>query len=258
VRFIHPSAGVERARPDDTMDGLHPFVNRIANPSRKRREPARGAASMRHFLSAPRLPLLGLVCALALSAAQATTRTAWDEAVSGDLSNAGTSPTAVTLLPGSNLIRGVTGRSGGVVDRDYFSFTLPEGWQLDTLTVLPGTTFVTASDAGFIAVQAGPQVTVNPTGGSPEGLLGWLHYSQNDMGTDILGLMGIAFGASGFVTPLPAGVYSFWIQNTSTGVSAYNLDFAVSVVPELPAVALLAAGLAGLGGLRKLRAASPR
>jgi hypothetical protein len=194
-----------------------------------------------------------LVCAVVLSSAHAENHIAWDESVSGDLSNLGSSPTVVSLLPGSNLIRGVTGRSGGVVDRDYFSFTLPTGWQLDTLTVLPGTTFVNPSDAAFIAVQAGPQVTVDPTGGSPQGLLGWVHYSENDLQTDILGLMGIGFGATGFASPLPAGVYSFWIQNTATGSSAYNLDFAVSLVPELPAVALWAAGLAGLAGMRAAR-----
>jgi hypothetical protein len=202
-----------------------------------------------------RRPLLciafGLSGLAGLSGAQAGT--AWDEAVDGDFSNLGTSPSGVTLAPGANSVRGQTGRISGVVDRDYFTFTLPAGWQLDTVMVLPGTTFASESDAGFIAVQAGPQVTVNPTGGSPEGLLGWLHYSQNDIDTDILGLMGIGFGASGFSSPLPAGTYSFWIQNTSNGVSAYHLDFGVSVVPEPPVLALMAAGVAGLAARRGLR-----
>jgi hypothetical protein len=189
--------------------------------------------------------LLGTFVALVcVSAAHATT--AWDESASGDFSNAGASPTVVTLLEGANLVRGVTGRSGGVVDRDYFRFSLAEGWQLDTLNVLPGTRFVGDSDFGFIGVQAGQQVTVNPTGGSPAGLLGWVHYSSNDVGTDILGLMGIGFGAAGFVTPLPAGDYSFWIQNTSTGSSPYVLEFNVSAVPEASALSLFSAGVAGL------------
>lgn len=131
--------------------------------------------------------LFGLLVTFAsIGGAHATT--AWDESASGDFSNTGLSPTVVSLLEGANLVRGTTGRSGGVVDRDYFRFTLAEGWQLDTLNVLPGTSFVSVSDFAFIALQAGTQVTVNPTGGSPAGLLGWVHYSVNDIGTDILGL----------------------------------------------------------------------
>lgn len=185
-----------------------------------------------------------LTCVFCINAANATT--AWDESVSGDFANQGNSPTTVTLSMGQNVIRGLTGRSAGVVDRDYFSFTLPAGSQLDTLTVLPGTTFIGPSGVVFIATQAGPQVTVSPTGGSPTGLLGWLHYSENDLGTDILGLMGIGFGADGFTTPLPAGVYSFWIQDTATGSAAYGLDFGVSAVPELPTLVLLVAGFGAL------------
>lgn len=192
--------------------------------------------------------LLGTLVTLAcIGGAHAST--AWDETASGDFSNTGGSPTVVNLLEGANLVRGVTGRSGGVVDRDYFQFTLADGWQLDTLNVLPGTRFVSESDLGFIGVQAGTQVTVNPTGGSPAGLLGWVHYSINDVGTDILGLMGIGFGAAGFVTPLPAGAYSFWIQNTSTGSSPYVLEFNVSAVPEASAISLFAMGLLGLSVL---------
>jgi hypothetical protein len=187
-----------------------------------------------------------LLCS-GLAAAQAST--AWDEAVSGDLSNQGTSPTVVTLLSGSNIIRGATGRTGGVVDRDYFTFDLAAGLQLDSLTVLPGTNALGTSGLSFIAIQAGPQVTVDPTGGSPAGLMGWAHYGENDLGTDILGLMGIGMGANGFDVPLPAGQYSFWIQDTGTGIAAYNFDFGVSAVPEPSAAWLMMGGMALMAGL---------
>lgn len=192
--------------------------------------------------------LLTTVFGLSLiSAAQAAT--VWDEAVSGDLANVGTSPTALVMLPGSNLISGTTGRTSGTVDRDYFSFTVPAGWQLETLTVLPGSSFLGASGLSFIAVQAGPQVTVSPTGGSAAGLLGWVHYSENDLGGDILGLMGIGGGAIGFAGALPAATYAFWVQDTGTGVANYRFDFkltAVSPVPEPSAALLLLGGLAAL------------
>ena len=201
-------------------------------------------------MSMPRLLLCALLSTGALSGAQAAT--AWNESVSGDLSNVGTGPTAVTLGLGSNIITGTTGRSAaGVVDRDYFFFTLPTGWRLDSLTMLPGTTFLGPSGLSFIGVQAGTQVTVNPTGGSAAGLLGWWHYNQNDLGTDILPSVGLGPGASGFVGSLPVGSYAFWIQETATGTAAYNFDFGVSAVPEASTALLLMAGLAGLGFLRR-------
>ncbi len=189
-------------------------------------------------------PLLFALLLGAVTAAAAST--AWDESVSGDLSSSGLAPTAVTLGPGSNTVTGTTGRTGGIVDRDYFTVALADGWQLDSITVRPGTTFLGASGLGFMAVQAGPQVTVSPTGGSATGLLGWVHYSENDIGSDILGLMGIGPGAVGFAGSLPAGVYSFWIQDTGSGTAAYHFDFSVSAVPDAPALALWLAGMAVL------------
>jgi len=207
---------------------------------------------MHHLLA--RL-VLALPALLAAGAAGAQANVAWDETAQGDFAGSGLVPTAIALGQGSNLVLGSTGRTAGVVDRDYFSFTLAAGTQLDSITVLPGSSFLGTGAASFIAVQAGPQVTVNPTGGSPEGLLGWVHYSENDVGTDILGLMGIGPGAIGFAGPLPAGTYSFWVQDTGTGVANFRFDFAVSAVPEPAGWALALAGLAGVAGWRARRRA---
>ena len=55
--------------------------------------------------------------AMAMATAMAMTTTAaqavvvWDESVSGDLSNSGLAPTALALSPGSNVVRGMTGRA---------------------------------------------------------------------------------------------------------------------------------------------------
>lgn len=183
------------------------------------------------------------------------TATAWDESVSGDFSNSGLSPTPITLVVGANLVAGTTGRTAGVIDRDYFTFTLPAGGLLQTVTVLPGTTSLGISEVSFIGLQAGPQVTVNPTGGSPAGLLGWWHFGPNDIGGDILGVMGVAPGAIGFEAPLPAGTYSFWVQDSGTGTANYRLSFDVTVVPEPGTWALMLAGVALLAGARARQSA---
>jgi hypothetical protein len=191
-------------------------------------------------------PLAALLAAGLMAGAQATT--VWDEAVSGDLSNIGTSPTALGFGLGSNIVRGTTGRDGNdVVDRDYFSFTLAPGWQLETITVLPGSTFLGGAEASFIAIGPGLQMTLDPESNSAEGLLGWWLYNQNDIGFDILQQMGASPGAIGFSGVLPAGSYTVWVQETATGVANYGFDFQVTPVPEPASALLLLAGVAGLG-----------
>jgi len=64
--------------------------------------------------------------------------TVYNEAISGDLSNSGLTPTAVTVALGSNQVFGTTGLAGAL-DRDYFSITVAPGLQLNAIMVLPGT-----------------------------------------------------------------------------------------------------------------------
>lgn len=200
----------------------------------------------------PRLLLCSLLTAGFLSGAQAAT--VWDEAVSGDLANVGSAPNALSFSLGSNVVRGTTGRNtAGIVDRDYFTFTVAPGWQLDTLTVLPGSTFLGGAAASFIAMQTGPVMTVDPEGGTAEGLLGWWLYNENDINNDILQLMGSSPGAVGYTGSLPAGTYTVWVQETGTGVAAYGFDFSVSQVPEPASALMLLAGVAGLGLALKRR-----
>ena len=194
-----------------------------------------------------------LLCSIliALAGPAAMAAVVYDEAVAGDLANSGLSPTFISLAAGSNQVWGTSGNPGSGADRDYFTFTLPAGLELVSLTVLPGTTFLGPSLLSFIAVQAGNQVTVNPTGGSATGLLGWTHYGPADINNNILPNMGVpAAGSSGFAPPLAAGSYAFWIQETGAGTSNYRFDFRVAVVPEPSSTAFLLAGLAGLGLLR--------
>ncbi|MFM9915690.1 MAG: hypothetical protein ACKVOX_07770, partial [Rhizobacter sp.] len=74
--------------------------------------------------------LVALTCS---SAASAQSATAWDESVSGDLSNSGLAPTPLVFVVGTNRVTGTTGNSGQGVDRDYFKFTVPPGMELKSL-----------------------------------------------------------------------------------------------------------------------------
>lgn len=187
-----------------------------------------------------------LLAAVLLSGATARAGVIWNESVNGDLSNSGLAPTPLKVSMGSNDLYGTTGKSSstGVIDRDYFTFTIPSGLVLSSIFVLPGTHGLGPLGESFISVEAGPEVTVSANPSNAAGLLGWYHYSAADIGTDILPLMGSAgFGSTGFAPPLPSGTYSFWVQEASVGTAPYGFDFEVTATPEPGSGTLLLAGL---------------
>ena len=201
--------------------------------------------------------MAGAALFLPAVAASGPAQAAYDEGVSGDLSNSGLAPTSVVFAAGDNLVSGTTGRSAeGVVDRDYFTFTLlPDHW-LTGLEVLPGTTSIGAATVSFLGLQSGSQVTVDPTMPSAGALLGWRHYGPGDIGSDILSQVGAGAGAQGFAPPLGPGTYSVWIQETGTGSAAYAFNFLVASVPEPATWAMLLVGFgavaASMRGRRKV------
>jgi hypothetical protein len=187
-----------------------------------------------------------LFCALACAGAvSAQSATAWDESLEGDLSSVGLQPTALAMTLGGNRIVGVVGDSGQGVDRDYFSFTVPAGATLSAVMLLNSTSV--SGGASFFAMQGGPQVTVTPAGAGAEALLGFSHYTNDQIGADIL--PSVVFGP---VSVLPSGTYSVWVQETG-GPAAYGFDFILSAVPEPAALGMMLAGLLLLRGKRRPR-----
>lgn len=176
--------------------------------------------------------------------------TIWDEASNGDLSNNGLSPTSLVMALGSNIVLGTTGNDGQGIDRDYFSFIVPVGATVSSIMLL-GSTNVSGG-ASFIGIQAGSQLTVTPSGGGAENLLGFAHYGNDQVGTDILPSVLI-----GSATALSSGVYSVWVQETG-GPATYGFDFAVTPVPLPGAAVLLLSGLLGIGSLNRLTSRSKR
>ncbi|HEY4369134.1 MAG TPA: hypothetical protein VGN07_18005 [Steroidobacteraceae bacterium] len=169
----------------------------------------------------------------------------WDEANNGDLSNDGLSPTPLAFTAGSNSIIGTAGDNGdGIVDRDYFTFTVPTGMRLTSIKLLDNTSV--AGGASFIGLQAGPQMTVSPEGVGAENLLGYMHYSNDDIGTNLLPTI------APLLNSLPGGTYSAWVQEVD-GLATYGFEFGVTPAAPVPlpgAAILLLSGLAGLAPLR--------
>jgi len=173
----------------------------------------------------------------------------YNETTDGDFSNNRGAPTVVNFGLGKNDVFGQTGSMSGVTDRDYFTFTIPVGSVLASLTVLNST--LTAGGAAFFGLQAGGVVTVDPALPDAGLLLGYELVSPADIGVNILPAMATAAGAAGFTVPLGAGQYSVWLQDTNAAPSVYGLQFEVSSVPEPGTPMLLIASLAALGWVRR-------
>lgn len=185
-----------------------------------------------------------LASAALLLAASAPTHAvlAWDEATQGDLSSNGLAPTALTMVAGVNTVLGSVGNSGAGVDRDYFSFSVPAGGQLSAMVLRPETSI--SGSASFLAIQAGPQVTVSPSGAGAAALLGYVLYSPDQIGNNLLQDMALPGGVLG------SGTYSVWVQELG-GLSPFGLDLIVAEVPEPGSAAMLLAGLLGAAALRR-------
>jgi hypothetical protein len=146
-----------------------------------------------------------------------------NETANGDLSNSGNSPTALSLSAGTN---SVTGSLPGS-DLDFLTIHVPADHELTALTL--------ASYAGggdgtsFIGMKNGTTITVT---GDPGQLTGYTHFGtgQANVGQNILDDIGRGFGATGFTPPLPAGAYSFWIQQASLASTSYQFDFLVNAL----------------------------
>ena len=169
----------------------------------------------------------------------------YSEGMQGDLSDDRLAPTVWVLENGANALSADFGNG----DLDYFAIHIAPGYALQSLILEPST--VTGSGLSFAAFEAGPVMTVSPVT-APTGLNGWTHFSSAQFGTDILDNFATGWGTLGFSMPLPAGVYTFWVQEIESG-EGLRYDFTFNVAPvvvPLPAgvgVVLHALALLGLG-----------
>ena len=206
-----------------------------------------------------------LILALPFSC-PAIAATVWDESVDNDLSNNPLAPTPLIFAPGPNDVVGEAGGPPGPgalapFDQDFFTFTIPAGYELRSLTAVTVDLFSPGDEVAFIAIENGPKIThdVSPPtfGGNAAGLLGWLHLPASDQGADILPAMATAGDeATGFTGPLGAGQYSVWVQDNQP--FSYDFRFQMTGIPEASTWLMMAVGFAALGfaGLRKRAIAS--
>ncbi len=163
--------------------------------------------------------------------------TVYDESVSGDLSNNWAAPTLLSFAPGSNEVLGslIRPSSTDPGDRDYFSFTVPAGYQIAAINVLDGT-MGGGSGVSFFGIDSGSSFLDPTTPNAPlaASLLGYTLYGANDVGTNILPRLAASNtstpAAMGF-SSLGPGDYSIWVQEGSVGTFPYGFDVVIAT-PE--------------------------
>jgi hypothetical protein len=183
-----------------------------------------------------------LALAAAFSVVASANIVVFDETRDGDASDNRFAPTTVALGAGVNTIRGFSGQSPtpDVHDLDYITFTVAEGFRLDSFVLQ------SASVGGafsFVGMQAGPIVTIPADWTSIETpLLGWAHFGSADVGVDLLPVMSASPGSVGFSGPLAAGTYALWIMELDTSEPhTYSFGLGVTAVPAPSVLAMAAA-----------------
>lgn len=170
----------------------------------------------------------------------------YDESIDGDLSGDRLAPTLFALDPGLNPLIVADTQFG---DLEYVTVNVPASFSLEGVIL---SSYVSANQIAFAAVQAGTIFSQDPAFPDPAGMLGLTHFGSfvsadtANPGDDLLDNMGGGtFGGQGFSQPLPSGDYTFWIQQTSPVATAYTLDFVVVPEPAAAALAIAALLLAG-------------
>lgn len=166
--------------------------------------------------------LLATLALLALLAAPAGAVVVHDESVNGDLSTDPANPTLIDLTDGNSIILGTTGNSGGVVDRDYITFTINSDRLLSGI-VLHG---LSPDNIAFCALNSGSTSFV-PGAGTAASFLSGIHITASDIETDLLQAFWTrsVTGTSLSAPYLGAGTYCFLIQQTSAITQSYSLEF---------------------------------
>jgi hypothetical protein len=191
--------------------------------------------------------LLSLTAAVTafLSLTSAGRSATYDEAIDGALSNNHLAPTSFEVSPGSNTIKGQV-----TANWDYVRFSVPTDSVLSSVRLVSYTTSGVPNNVGFFAIAAGDNVSVAPPGSNPiSGVLGWILFNASNIGPNLLPAMATAgSGATGFTPPLPAGTYTFWIQDTAQTV---GYEFAFDITPDSGVNAAVAAKQAEVANLEE-------
>jgi len=150
----------------------------------------------------------------------------YSESTNGDLSNVHTNPTPFALSVGTNMLTATTGLDG---DLEYVRVDVPAGTRFASLVPQ---SYTSVSPGIFIGMRFGSSIPTDSCCTSASDLSGYTAFGTafGNVGQDILPEMGTAQLAMGFTPPLPAGSYTFWIEQTTDVETTYQLNFNVELL----------------------------
>lgn len=188
--------------------------------------------------------ILVMLLAATATATSADAQLFYSESVDGDLGMP-SAPTSIgVLLLGTNTVSGRLENESGF-DRDAFSFEVPDGLEVSTLSMSSLT-----GSSRFLAVSEGAISEFDASGNLFTTLIG-----QSDVGINVLDGNLNRFGGSGVAGNLGAGSYSVWFQETDGS----NVDYSFAIttisaasIPEPGSLAIVCSGMM-LVGLRRNR-----
>ena len=153
----------------------------------------------------------------------------FNEIANGDL---GDPIDALTTLVGDlgvgvNTVDGSLDNTFTFLDRDAFTFIVPDGLQLDSLSF----TALDGDDRFYALSNRNTALATNTAGGNYyTSLIGADSIDVNLLDGTVNSLKPAGLSESG---PLAAGEYTFWLQETDFSVASYSLSLTTSVaVPE--------------------------
>ena len=162
-----------------------------------------------------------------LLAGSASAQVAYDESVSGDLSDDANAPTLISTSETTITVACTTDREGE--DRDIFTIEVPAGFEL-TGILLDYYKSNYPKNLGFIGFSSGAILNADPMNPFADGLLGWKMSDESNVGDDLFLSMGQAPASIGYEDPLPSGFYTFWVQEISDSSDDWMISLVLSPV----------------------------
>ena len=189
-------------------------------------------------MTAPTTTVAAVFMMLGLGAIEVHAATIWNEAIDGELSASGATPSVLSVSAGENSWSGQVGLVGlPEPDSDIVTFTVPSGLFLTSLRLDRYEEAPNIGGGSFLAVAAGTTVDTG---------FGSVHMSNalvDEPGEWLDDLAaGAHFGApsanvTGLTAPLPAGNYVVWLGELTTRID-YTL-VATLAVPEPTSIVIL-------------------